>query len=520
MLSEPIRRAFLRKIEAAKEHMADYDPPSRLYALEARYTLFQIERILTRPDRARIEEELVSFFQERWARVRSSDCQYLNDFISPANHVCIDIAKELGRVLSKPYLALIMPTLTWFPSSTYTTSSYDEDLNLKEIILSDCKQRIISLPDVLDSAQVDGVLKHNYLSGRLPTKLSQSEQDRFLSRHPSVKAAYEALQARIAYKLHGETVGAALNRLVQGLREGGENIYAYGDARRLVASYDAGKNANTAIIAFQAYLESLDKNTRMTLLRAKSPERFAERGSISVTTLWSRLARPVDVAYREGGTYCVEMIASQLEEILKDNPDLYDTVSYEGDAAASLSALDIDVMHTGQAMSRGLATITHQRCYASSGNHALYLSLLRDLDPRQGFILKVGDIACIADRYAPLRSLGSTSATRLSESILIYVKKNYDPRNIILALDGMTVEGKEQFLRVTGFRIPVLSAEPAPRVRFFAEAKTLKRTAGTAELAVSSARETRGVMGGGSGGEAAGAAPSEDLPPPRRRMRV
>ena len=513
MLGERIRRNFLRKIAAAKEHMADYDPPSRLYTLEARYTLFQLERILNRPDRARTEEDLVSFFRERWERVQRSDCQYLNDFISPANLVCIDIAKDLGRALRRPYLALIMPSLTCFPSGSYTTSSYEDDLNLKEIILSDCRARIICIPDVLDSSQVDGILKHNYLTNPSPTKLSQTEQDRFLSRHPTVKAAYEALQARIAYMLHGDTLGAALNRLIKGLREGGMNVYRYGDPRREETSNDAGENANTAIIAFKDYKASLDTETKKTLKQAKSIERFADRGSISVRDLWHRLARPVEAAYLEGGTYCVEMIASELEDILKENPVLYETVSYKGDAAASFSTLDIDVMHTGQAMSRGLATIKHHPCYGSSGKQALYLPLLGELDRNRSFILQPDDIACIADRYAQAQSLGSTSTTRLSKNVMIYVKKNYDPRNIMLALDGMTIEGKEQFLRVTQFRVPVVNAEPAPHVRFFSEVNTRKRTADRAALTISDASETHGAAA-----EGAGIDPSEEPVLTRRRM--
>ena len=525
MLSKHVRDAFLQLIAEGKQDLASYESPSWLHSLEARYTLLQLEHIVLYSAPV-IEDALLDCFKARWQRVQQSDVQYLHDFINPANRVCIAIAKQLGGLLQRPYLLLIMPSLAEVPITDYTTSSYAEDLNLKEMILSDCNQHMICIPDVLDGAQVDGVLKHNSLFQKRVKVLSESEQHRVLSRHPTVKTAYEALQARVAFKLHGNTVGAALARLITGLRAGGESTFSRHDPRRQNVSFDSGKEANEAIFEFNIYLESLDDETRAILMSANKEDQFSESASESIAMFWARLTRPSHlpgpsiviepallpvsetpseqppllepamlpdpakriirpplVDYRSGGVYCVELIANGLEAILKVHPELYDLESYHGEVSTNLAALDEATMQAGNAMHLGLSTITRQVCYGARGMTRFFVNLLCVLNKEPYFLLRVEEVACIADKYASsLRLSSNKEVVALSGELLTSVSRRYGSQFVINAVDRMSSEGRQQFIKLTNFEMPQSSLQQAGNVLFFGDADRFKRRAAEAEL--------------------------------------
>lgn len=512
MLSKHVKDAFLGYIADGRQQLIGYQPLFLVNFLEARYTLFHLEQILLKQRDTHTEETLALFLNARWQRIQHSDSQYLHDFTNPANKVCISIAQGLSKILKIPYMALIMPSLQEFPLSAYLSSSYAEELDLQEIVLSDCSQRLISIPDVLDYAQVDGVLKHNSLVKGESTILSKTEQTRFLSRHPTVQATYDAMQARVNFKLYGDTVGAALDRLIRSLREGGEHGYRGGE------STDSGKDANAAIIEFNLYLESLDDETKSTLMNASVDDEFSSTTKLrSVASYWERLARPSHrpapaspsdaaqpdtdqppapssdpaqpdtaqppdpsllIDYAAGAVYCVEIIAGGLETILKTHPELYDLVSYHTEAGVSLATLETAVLQSGEAMRLGLPTVTRQDYYGDTGVNTISLHLLPALIKEPLFLLKPAEIASIADLHATTRrQLGTKKIADLSGELLIDLTRRYDTPGSIFtsALTKMTPEGAQRFIELTGFNASRSSSYQAGSETFFVSQPKRKR---------------------------------------------
>lgn len=194
------RKTMLKSIEVALEKLPQYNPTSLLYVIEARFILWRLQTALT-SNIHHHESELKKLLEERWWMIKNSNMQYLHDFTNPANEVCITIAKILARFARKSYLEILIPDLSRTPPEEYLTSSYTEDdIDLKVLILSDSSRHIIHVGDVLESSQDDGVLKCNYLIDKKVIKLSPSERARLLSRHSSVRAAFDALQARKKFK--------------------------------------------------------------------------------------------------------------------------------------------------------------------------------------------------------------------------------------------------------------------------------------------------------------------------------
>jgi hypothetical protein len=461
---------FLKKIQAAQEQLANDKSLLPLYNLEASLTLFQLKNVLssTHLRGEMLSGELIHILSRRWECIESMDIEYLHDFSNPANKVCITVAIELGKLLGKPYLSLLMPSLTYGRVADYISSFYDDDLDLKDSVLSDCSRRIVSVSDVLSSAQVDGVLKHNSLFNGKAKKLSATEEARVLSRHSTVKDAYDALQARVKYKLHGDTVGAHLNRLISGLRAGG--------VRKAGSEMDSGSDANTAILEFAEYLETLAPETRAILMSAKKIDRFAVAmgaESMSVSQLWGRLARPKDAEYTSS-IFCVEVIAGYLEEILTENPELYDLASYEGGEVSDLAKLEKDVTKAGEAMIKGLATVEKHACYGDRKDDTLRQELFRQIISIPLYPLTIADIVFIANNFAAIYPKKENfTLLRQYEDMLVAIARYQSSEHIIQALNEVTAEAKGHFLRVTRFK------EPAPPSHFFGPGK---RRAGAAEL--------------------------------------
>jgi len=453
MLTEEKIDYFLKQIEAATEALQDYKPETYLYNLEAYITLQQLKKTLTqKPINPDLLDELNSIFRTRWLNIQGTNIEYLHDFTNPASKVCIELSCEIGKLTRTSYLTKLMPSLAAVARHDYISSSYDDDIDLYDIVLSDCGKRIISISDVLSSADVDGILKHNSLFSGKVKALSDSEIRKVLSRHTSVKEFYDAIEARTSFKFQGDTVGAALNRLIFGLRAGGVT------AGRILSTIDrglddnSGYDANTAIVEFSEYLETLSPETRNILMNAQKIDRFEVRlapQKKKVSDLWGRLARPKNSRYTDT-IYCVELAANHLEEILNENPGLYDLVSYEGDAVESLAKLEETVVRTRENMGIQLKTIERHVFYDNRRNRSLNLELYKLLSD---FKLRAEDIAFIADNYVDIISKGEDlSITTLTVGLILSITKNYEEAIILKSMGLMSPEGKKQFIEISNFK--------------------------------------------------------------------
>ena len=265
-----------------------------------------------------------------------------------------------------------MPSIEQIEPESYITSSYmDEELSLKELVLCDEQVRIINVVDVIDSAREDGILKHNSLIDGKVQALSITEIRRVLSRHPSVEQAMQHITASVLFKTEGNTAGAALNRLIIGLRMGGVKSRTNYAPVLNGAEFNAGMDANVAITNFSAYLETLDAETKKTVMQAALISRSTDpqHEVVKLTTLtvgdcWNLLINPRYRKYDEQETnYCVELIANDLEEILEANPFLYNLVSCLGDALINYAQLQENVAYSMGILHDKLSELEQHACY-------------------------------------------------------------------------------------------------------------------------------------------------------------
>jgi hypothetical protein len=403
-----------------------------VHALEAEFCLYHLQLILQNSQPTQTQSALKNFLRNRWNYLRDTNLQYLHDFESPANQICIVIAKILHELTGHATLSLLMPSLKQVTPDSYITSSYlDEDLDLRHLILSDDNSRLIHIIDTLDYAINDGVLKHTALFNKKSHYLSVSETKRLLSRHPSVRDFYEALETKVQFELHGETLGANLKRLIKGLEEG--NVDHHG------SETDAGEDANLAIIEFAATLETLSREKRQLLLRAK---KLFETNSISrsreysVQDAWHRLQRRHKHSASNVGVICVKLIGNDLNDILLDNPELYTIPTFDSpDEGTSLVAIKEQVSILRESMMLSLAELQFHRTYEMQDSSKLYRYLCEKLLKNPEFILKPSYIAWIFET-----SKISTNTYVLGNSALI--------------IDRLTTSYSEAILRQTQGYLP------------------------------------------------------------------
>ncbi len=443
MLTQKQIEQFLNAVSSAKMQMDGFAPTSWLHHLEARFTLFCLEGHLRRPTMT-VENDLILFLKARWEKVLiNTNIQYLHDFTNPANQACISIARGLGIILNDSYLGFLMPTLFLVKSQDYTTSPYiDNDLLLHDLVLSDCNTRIIHLPDVLDCSQEDGILKHNSLVLNKIKILSPSEQNRLLSRHPTVNTYYDALKARVDFKISGDTVGAALTRLIQGLRDGGEKKTRKAD--------NSGAAANQAVVEFYEYMETLDDAIKVQLMNATKYDRYkgAKPELLSIESLWHSLTCHKENKFKDV-TFCVESIANSLEEILVENPWLYNLLSYWGEAPTTLSELNTSILETKVLMETALPFLEKHPCYVEGDNMVLIYALLDAIQSNQNFPLLVNDVASFVKQYEFF--LKEKQNVTLISVVLKQISKSYPHGFMLEVLEKLDIHEKKSFKMLTGF---------------------------------------------------------------------
>lgn len=400
--------AILPELEA--ELITYQNQSSSLYALEARHTLFHFRRLFQNfKHQPGLHHTFERYLKKRWDVIKQTDVQYCQDFNNPANRFCIEVAKALGEFYHKSYLVFLMPSLTSVPSAHYITSSYEEDLSLHYLLVSDDSTRLIHILDVLTFAQEDGVLKHNSLFDGRSKELSFCEQHRLLARHPSIEQHYLALQDKLNFVLHGETAGAYVNRLIKGLREGGKNQ----NGQEMIAHDES----NIAIATFDTFLQSLSPSKREMLLKTNKFDRWISSNipyAKSIEQCWQRLARPMD-SNGDDSTYCVELIANDLEEILEENPTkLYQLIPFEGASLADLRHLDARLKDCEMTMLSDLFHATSYCYYGQTADEALALKLCHTLSRDSGFHLFVDEIIYIATLYNTHHCLEAEKSQNLS----------------------------------------------------------------------------------------------------------
>ena len=388
---------------------------SALYVLEAKYTLFHVNRLLQNKNKPSLEKPLENFLKTRWERLKKTDAQYFHDTHNPANLMCIEIAKTLGHLQHKPYLLFLIPALSTVPASTYVASSYeDDDLVFNQLMLGDDGTRMIHIPEVLEFSEQDSVLKHVSLFKGRRCDLSIAEENRLLARHPSVENYYHAVRDKINFQLHGETAGAYLTRLISGLREGG----AFGSGEEFLA----GEEANTAIADFSIFLERFSEANKRKLLDVGQCDRWrnGETKHRSIGQSWALLVNPSkeEEDEEQEEQYCVELIANDLEVTLKETPMLYQIMPFEQEGVSTLASFEEAVTLCRTTMLGALHTSEAHRYYGVTGDDTFALNILSKVSRDRAFYLDYADIAYVARCY----SRDNPALSTPSESILLHTR--------------------------------------------------------------------------------------------------
>ncbi|MDF1684171.1 MAG: hypothetical protein P1U36_05895 [Legionellaceae bacterium] len=412
--------ALLVEYQEHQACLASYEAnASPLYVFEARYTLFHVHRLLQNRNNPALEQALERLLGKRWDRLTDTDLQYFYDIQSPANHMCIAIAKALGKQQNKSHLLFLIPNLSRVPASDYIASSYEDDLDFKRLILSDDGMRLLCIPEVLEFAEQDGVLKHSALRDGVDVYLSAAEESRLLARHPSVENYYHAIRDKLNFQLHGETAGAYIARLIKGLSEGG----AGGSG----SEYLTGSEANIAITEFSFFLESLTQAKREKILEANLFERWVqgELEALSIGQAWRLLENPSQ--HEEQGeqsiTYCVEMIADRLGEILQANDFLYQVMPFEQEEGNTLESFKTVVSECKAQMMVDLNSAEAHRYYGTVGDDKVLSKLLKKISRDTAFKLESADLLFVARLFSEHNSTHASTFV-LRDSCRTILKRN------------------------------------------------------------------------------------------------
>ncbi len=410
---------------------------SPLHALEARYTGYRLEKILRNHENQHMLSALICFLSERWQWIQGSDSQYVADLNNPANVICIDVAKAIASIVGKPYLLLLMPTLQVIPAERYITSAYTEDeLNLYELIISDDQQRLIHVVDVLDFAKDDGELKYNSLFGDQSRLLTDSEHMRLRSRHLAVNQYFLALQDKLNYTLHGENAGAAITRLINGLREGGK----LNKGSEFVAAGDS----NIAIVEFKLFLDKLSRKTRKLVLDTGITERRLQDipQRFTIRQDWNSLTTLTKKA-RDSTRFCVEVIANSLEEVMKENSALHHLTPFGRHGVNNLALLNSNIVYSKDHMIASLSTTDRYPYYYDGYNSNLALQLCSKISKVNSLRLETCEIVYIAELFKThfsAETFVGHKAYQDSLTILLNVRHHYPKVKIREALVGMSSE--------------------------------------------------------------------------------
>ena len=266
--------------------------------------------------------------------------------------------------------------------------------------------------------------------------------------------------------------GAYINRLIKGLREGGKHQ----KGQEMIAHDES----NIAIVVFGEFLHALEESKRKTLLKASKIDRWVSSvaTSLSIESCWNRLARPLD-SNGDNTTYCVEMIANNLAEILAENPSLYQLVPFEETTQTRLSHFDLCVKDSKASLLTDIMQVDSSSYYGASADQALALSLCSLLCRDTGYHLTVNEIIYIATLYTTHYRLDEAFSQNLSSQcaqILTNVGHDYGLTRFRImnqACKGMT---PEVLAEVDGFLRPTsASREQAKNMTFFQEKSSQKQ---------------------------------------------
>lgn len=296
-----------------------------------------------------ILNNITIYLAKRWEFIRSTQYAYQCSHLHPLNAFFIKLANLVANDLSISPLLLLMPTLEIEDYEISGDKLADFPLEPWRFVLSDEDNALIDVEKTLTFSMQFNPQSKKVFFFRLYTE--DKNYDSQLSTTEQYRVMYHSQSARQFFiqkslwltELHcGKTIGSEVKKLREGLRFGG--VHGRSDG----SEFNAGHEANEAIYHFNEYIESILSLDEKKLLFTASVQQEHEPENIDIDTItvdenppeddlsseseelsfryyWKKLARPAKKSY--GSTvYCVELIGNEIENILADNPNLFDII--------------------------------------------------------------------------------------------------------------------------------------------------------------------------------------------------
>lgn len=267
------------------------------------------------------EQSLKTILAARWKRICHTPMCYTQAPFNPVNRFCLDLANQLSPLPNTqdeiadltigegPYF-ILMPSLG---VATDVSGANIHEYKLHQFVLSDDARLFIPLQLCLDYAtdRQQGFTHVTSTDINQYPILTPTEQER-ISNHST--PVYDYLQSILKLqktKQIATELGPQLIRLIEALRQGG--------AKKKGTELNSGAEANTGIVKFSEYWDTLRETTKKECYEKYSDYRqtgFEIVPHPGLKTLIGRLMKPYTASYIDT-IYCVELIAEALERLIK-----------------------------------------------------------------------------------------------------------------------------------------------------------------------------------------------------------
>lgn len=200
-------------------------------------------------------------------------------------------------------------------------------------------------------------------------------------------------------------------------------------------------------------LHPLQKNTLLMMFSKMKIDVIKNCGKKELRLIKGILGR--DPQGPQKTTFCVEMIAQQIDQALDNNPQLYEIDAYTGETGERLVAKKAAVSNALEAMKKGLEKTTQHKAYHQEGDDRLRMHLFEAIEEDRSFVLELEDIVYLAEYYARIKKTSNAmelqTYTRCKQ-ILLRVFQEYqksDAPKLDQSLEHMNLNARTAVIALT-----------------------------------------------------------------------
>ncbi|KTC64923.1 ankyrin repeat-containing protein (plasmid) [Legionella adelaidensis] len=351
-ITQQMVREFLQTSRVLLEELKaipSTNPRQALILFENKLTLLKLNELfqevtLKSLPLPQFREKVITFFKQRWDRIRGTYCAYTEKhhevILNYTNMFCLDIARVLSDIPDDiydlppgegPYF-ILMPTLQ---VDKDITNCNIHEYRLHEFVLSDDDTLFIPVYTTLAYAEGSATGKPCHLCTTDPemkkfSSLSPSELKRVTHHSQYAQNYYQCIQSYHTQRLYASSFCTALGKLYEALKKGSVAIdIGHGQ------EFDAHAYANEGIVQFFEYWNDLPEETQKFYFDKYPAHIVRKRISLtevieeewpSLEEILGRLARPKSADYSEV-LYCVYLLGDYIDPIIKQEIKENDNIS-------------------------------------------------------------------------------------------------------------------------------------------------------------------------------------------------